>query len=802
MSAIGAAAPLGASTAGATDRPARTGLRLVAFFGLATCASLRYAQLVVNPPTGRVIAAVAAATVACSLLTLSPRISRRPGLSTVIGALLVVSMLALGALLLGAPARLLQPGGWPALARHVHQGVAGLQDWLWPYRGAERWSRLVVLLLVPLALALAGALAFWPSNRLAGTGRYGGLAVLVAVYLAGAANTPVAAQLVQGLLLLALVAAWVLLPHVPEGDGIRSAAWLAASGAAAAALLPVISSAKPWIGYRESGEGGGGAAAFQWNLTFGPNPWRHSNITVATVGAATPRLLRVTSLDRFDGLRFIRSSEPAGLRSADLVDAWRGGGDDERAVVAVAGLRSPLLLGGDGVPTDVRWLGGKTPSVARSADGTLNASPTPANGAVYVVSSYAPQPRDSVLRADRRPYPRAYLPYAQFELPAPGASAFASADIAAEARSRPNASALVGPSAPGRTPAQEPGVAARIEASPYGPMYALARSLAAGAPSEYDVAQRIDAYLTDSGYGYDERVPLARYPLEAFLFEQHRGYCQQFAGAMTLMLRMDGIPARVGVGFKPVAYNAGDGTWTIRASDAHSWSEVFFAGIGWVPFDPTPSVAAPPILAASTAVSRSTVLGLAPARHTGTRGAHTAAGKTAASGAGSLLPALPLLAVLAAPLAAWLAGGLLLARLRLRRALTRDPAAATAEIHWTLSRLGRDAPGLTLAELGAQLDRESRPRTPAARRYLDQLADLRYREPAQPQPLSARDRAALRWALARASGLRARVLALVLMPPLLMRRVPVRSERPARVGALPRKGPRGATLARSALKTT
>ena len=66
------------------------------------------------------------------------------------------------------------------------------------------------------------------------------------------------------------------------------------------------------------------------------------------------------------------------------------------------------------------------------------------------------------------------------------------------------------------------------------------------------------------------------------------GYCQQFSGAMALMLRMAGIPTRVAAGFSPGSYNRDTGEYRVRDLDAHSWVEVYFNGIGWVPFDPTP----------------------------------------------------------------------------------------------------------------------------------------------------------------------------------------------------------------------
>ncbi len=68
--------------------------------------------------------------------------------------------------------------------------------------------------------------------------------------------------------------------------------------------------------------------------------------------------------------------------------------------------------------------------------------------------------------------------------------------------------------------------------------------------------------------------------------ETRSGYCQHFAGAMALMLRYLGIPARVAAGFASGTYSKDH--WTVTDHDAHAWVEVWFAGYGWLPFDPTP----------------------------------------------------------------------------------------------------------------------------------------------------------------------------------------------------------------------
>ncbi len=75
-------------------------------------------------------------------------------------------------------------------------------------------------------------------------------------------------------------------------------------------------------------------------------------------------------------------------------------------------------------------------------------------------------------------------------------------------------------------------------------------------------------------------------PLLTFL-RTRKGYCVQFATAMIMMARARGIPARMAIGFLPGHVQA-DGSYVVRASDAHAWPELYFTGIGWLRFEPTP----------------------------------------------------------------------------------------------------------------------------------------------------------------------------------------------------------------------
>ena len=95
-------------------------------------------------------------------------------------------------------------------------------------------------------------------------------------------------------------------------------------------------------------------------------------------------------------------------------------------------------------------------------------------------------------------------------------------------------------------------------------------------------------HFLSRGYTYDQHPPPARYPLESFLFTHKVGYCQQFSGAMAMLLRMGGIPARVAAGFTTGVPERGH-TWQVSDTDAHAWVEAWFPRYGWVRFDPTPT---------------------------------------------------------------------------------------------------------------------------------------------------------------------------------------------------------------------
>ena len=96
-------------------------------------------------------------------------------------------------------------------------------------------------------------------------------------------------------------------------------------------------------------------------------------------------------------------------------------------------------------------------------------------------------------------------------------------------------------------------------------------------------------YLRGGHFTYDTAVgapPHGEDPLRYFLFSSRRGYCVHFASAMAVLARAAGLSARV-VGGYVTGRRVGD-TWVVDGADAHTWPEISFAGLGWVPFEPTP----------------------------------------------------------------------------------------------------------------------------------------------------------------------------------------------------------------------
>lgn len=233
-----------------------------------------------------------------------------------------------------------------------------------------------------------------------------------------------------------------------------------------------------------------------------------------------------------------------------------------------------------------------------------------------------------------------------------------------------------------------------------------------GAASEYDQAVALQDYFRDNGFVYSTQTPLKQgydgdgaRVIAAFL-EAKSGYCVHYASAMALMARSIGIPSRVAEGYLPGVSGGGSATnpgeYTVTSDDLHAWPELYFAGVGWVPFEPTvgrgtvPSYTRPETAAAAPTSAPASGATSAPKRIVPTDPAQVAGGTTASTPS----PAQPILSGLGIAVLALI---VLLApaiarrvrrRHRLRRLAESSGGAAVvwAELRDTARDLGWSAP--------------------------------------------------------------------------------------------------------------
>ncbi len=689
MSADAALAPLPGhrevrpQTATAAEHPMG---RLVTFAALGLYGVLRWANLFTAGSTGRLLGLLALSLLVAGAGAVVARRSRPLAIAGAVVAVLAAFAIA------GVPISWIVHVRIAVTARAIGHGLTGLPGSLVPYPGGNGPVRLVIVLgAAVLLLDAALLLAFEPPG--AGILRRA-WAALPLVALAAVPTTLLRPGLpyVDGLLVFALLMAFVWggrIGHgrVPDAIGVCVVAVVLALFAA-----PYLDAHKPWLDYRALTATLAPTAVdtFDWSQNYGPIVWPRHGRTVLEVKASHGDYWKAENLDVFDGTGWtqgvIVGAEQLPQPTAKALATWT-----QTIEVRVRNMRTTDVIGSGstGQPADIAQ-----PVVPGFSPGTWTAGAELGPGDTYTAAVYSPHPSASQLAAVGDGGSTATAGYRSILLPtavlgSAGATATSQPQIVFPPfHSQQPVESVIGlPADTGAT---------IIDHSPYAPAYALAQRLASGAATPYAFALSIERYLA-SGYTYSENPPVTGYPLLTFLFDSKRGYCQQFAGAMALLLRMGGVPARVAVGFTPGTYDASTHRWVVTDIDAHAWVEAWFSGYGWVRFDPTP--AADPALGGHTSITGATVLGTADAAQRGavksSRTSKTASapgrhhGGTSAGGlAGPLGVALVLAALL-------LISGLLVA--------TRPLAAGeppVEELERAFARTGRPLPaGVTLAAL-------------------------------------------------------------------------------------------------------
>ncbi len=110
-------------------------------------------------------------------------------------------------------------------------------------------------------------------------------------------------------------------------------------------------------------------------------------------------------------------------------------------------------------------------------------------------------------------------------------------------------------------------------------------------PGDTALIRRALDWFNQQPFHYALNAPLlGSQAIDNFLFDTRTGYCEHYASAFTVMMRMAGIPARIVTGYQGGWHNADAGYYLVRQSDAHAWSEVWLQGSGWTRVDPTAAV--------------------------------------------------------------------------------------------------------------------------------------------------------------------------------------------------------------------
>ncbi|MCW3063586.1 MAG: transglutaminase domain protein, partial [Solirubrobacterales bacterium] len=414
----------------------------------------------------------------------------------------------------------------------------------------DPWPLATALLLAGAVWMAAAALAAPPTPSGRRTSVFFALAAVpwILALTRGRANAPIwegALVLLAGLLL------W-LSSRVAAAPAVAlSVAVALVSAATAQAVAP----RGRWLGFPGDGRGPPSFSTLNIEPTFGPLPDRRRGRSMLEIRAAQPALWRMQALDVFDwfGWRVDRTSDQV-LPQPAARPVWTD--------VRVRGLQNDLAV----APGRIERVVGRNPR--RVAGEAWRLTPPPRQGDHYRVRADVVRARADQLRRAPAPSDPRLRRYTRVGWLPPGLEV-----------------PLFGQP-------RNPGITRTLARTPYRRIGVLARRLSAGATTEWDVVARVQHYLRDSGrFRYTTDVPApGPLPLVDFLLRDHAGYCQHFAGAAALLLRLAGVPARVVAGFATGAPESA-GRFDVRDLDAHDWIEVYFQGYGWVPFNPTPAAA-------------------------------------------------------------------------------------------------------------------------------------------------------------------------------------------------------------------
>jgi transglutaminase-like putative cysteine protease len=544
--------------------------RVTAFAALGGFGLLHWMTMLEPAATGRALAALAVALAAGVL-------ARRWAAALLAG---VVAALVAG----GVDPVLLWPTHWGELGDAIGSGIGAVAGARIPYAGTDADLRLVIGVGGALLALVAAALAF--RDR-----RIPALVALVALYAVPAVALELKGEFLRGALLFVLVVLFLRLERLPERELAAALGLAAAAAVAALAAAPALDTKRPWFDYEEFAQQTASTrtTSFAWDHDYAALPWPRDGREMLRVESPRRAYWKVDDLDVFNGTRWLQNPVRGGPPPPEVQNFGVSEANLRRWTfpisVAVRNLRSPTLALA-GVSETVTMPGRKPYLIA---PGVWSAGRVVRRGDSYRSQVYVPEPTRGELEAARPAFPGTVLEDTAFHAVAADGAEFEA--LTRRFKQPPDLVSFgVQPAAP------------ELRHSNLSRIYALSQRLLRDSVTPYEYVQAIQRRLGD-GYSYDETPPRAARTLDGFLFDAKSGFCQQYSGAMALLLRLGGVPARVATGFAPGSYDEHAKRYVVRDLDAHSWVEAWFTGIGWVVFDPTPSSAPPRSQALADAAS-------------------------------------------------------------------------------------------------------------------------------------------------------------------------------------------------------
>ena len=473
-----------------------------------------------------------------------------------------------------------------------------------PYEGADPWPRAALEVGGSLLLTTAALLTCWPRGSTRGYPFLSLIALLVLV-VSPVVSLGGTRPLLLGAAIAALTVCFLWLERLPLRPGLGVAALLGVALAGALPLAAVADRGEPWFDYKAFAEGLGpdDPVRFSWNQDYGPIDWPRDGNEVMRVTSDEPHYWKAANLSTFDGTGWNEQvAEPGGGDFEDeLREDWRNKpGWQDRIEVSVRRMRT-LDVPAPGTIMEVE--NATRPLRPSGVPGRWTATSELRRGDSYTAEVYDPEPTagevrqaepDRLARRSRRPArDHGAVPARRGSRRCARSAAYTDGRIdSAVIHFRPFGDDEVGyVTYPQVRRTRYDALDESFRRSPYRRTWELAKQFRATAETPFEYILLVNDYLQGSEFGYSERPqqpPAGRAPLDAFLIDTKEGYCQHFSGAMALLLRMGGIPARVATGFSPGGFSKRRDAWIVRDTDAHAWVEAWFDELGWVTYDPTP----------------------------------------------------------------------------------------------------------------------------------------------------------------------------------------------------------------------